>query len=79
MLLFCLVLIFGFFGTGGSLWALCIPNLQSFLVLVMDLTSVVSALRLIQQIIVALFACLQDILLEVCLLGILFGAFISFF
>ena len=40
----------------------------------MDLTSVVSALRLTQQIVVALFAC---ILLEVCMLGIRFGAFIS--
>jgi len=51
-------------------------HLQSFLVLAMDLTSVVSALRLLSS---TLFACLLGIMLEVCLLGILSDQAIFFF
>ena len=65
-----IVLLFGC--CGGSLWALCTLNLQSFLVLVVDLTSVVSALRLLNMYrSFALFACLLGIMLEACLLRIL--------
>ena len=76
MLLFHLVLLFGC--CGGSLWALCTPNLQFFLVLGMDLTSVVSALRLLMRS-STLFACLLGIMLEACLLGILSDQAIFFF